>query len=157
LARTSLHVEDFAKLNDISTMLQLVQDMRKWIISFEIKRVTSTSSLSETYAQTILRNQNNNFHLKAILSRTWCNFCEENHNENTCEIKLSTRESVFDKKIDTTIDALYWAHEEDFMMVDTQNKYYENKGKGGPPKTTFSHNSSSQQTNPQVTRGTQSQ
>jgi hypothetical protein len=43
------------------------------------------------------------------------------------------------------------------MMVDTRNKSYANKGKGGPPKTTFSPSSSSQQTNPQVTKGTQSQ
>jgi hypothetical protein len=43
------------------------------------------------------------------------------------------------------------------MMVDTRNKSYANKGKGGPPKTTFSPSSSSQQTNPQVTKGAQSQ
>jgi hypothetical protein len=43
------------------------------------------------------------------------------------------------------------------MMVDTRNKSYANKGKGGNPKTTFAPSSSSQQTNPQVTKGTQSQ
>jgi hypothetical protein len=54
------------------------------------------------------------------------------------------------------IVALYWDHEEDVMMVDTQNKSYQNKNKGGPPKTTFSPSTSSHQTNPQITRGTQS-
>jgi hypothetical protein len=65
--------------------------------------------------------------------------------------KREQRENLW-KKIDTTIVALDWAPEEDVMMVDTRNKSYANKGKGGPPKTTFSPSSSSQQTNPQVTR-----
>jgi len=43
------------------------------------------------------------------------------------------------------------------MMVDKQNKSYQSKGKGGPPNTIFSPSSSSQQTNSQVIRGTQSQ
>jgi hypothetical protein len=43
------------------------------------------------------------------------------------------------------------------MMVNTRNKSYANKGKGGNPKTTFSPSSSSQDTNPQVVTTTQSQ
>jgi hypothetical protein len=51
-------------------------------------------------------------------------------------------------KTDTTIVALDWALEDDVMMVDTRNKYYAKKGKGVPPKITFSPSSFSQQTNP---------
>jgi hypothetical protein len=67
-----------------------------------------------------------------------------NHNENTCEIKKNPRECFFGKRTDIKIVSLEWDQEEDLMMVDTQKKYYQSKGKGGPPKTNFSPNSSSQ-------------
>jgi hypothetical protein len=50
------------------------------------------------------------------------------------------------EKIETTIVALDWDPEEDVMLVNTRNKTYVNKGKGGNPKTTFSPSSSSQDT-----------
>jgi hypothetical protein len=131
------------------------------LIAFERKGVTSTSTPVESSTQVVLRNQptNSQFHTqpKAILSRAWCNFCDDNHEESTCEVKKRAQERIFGKKADTTIVSLDWAPKEDVMMVDTRNKSYENKGKGGNPKTTFSPSSSSQQTNPQVTKGTQSQ
>jgi hypothetical protein len=43
LTRTSLHVEDYVKQTNMSTVLQLLQDMRNIMISFERKGVTSTS------------------------------------------------------------------------------------------------------------------
>jgi hypothetical protein len=52
------------------------------------------------------------------------------------------------------IATLDWAPEEDVMMVDTRNKSYQNKSKGGPPKSTFAPSTSSHQTDPQTTRGT---
>jgi hypothetical protein len=104
LTRTCLHVEDYVKQTDMSTVLQLVQDMSNIMIYFERKGVTSTSA--ETSTQAALRNQTHSFQPKAILSRTWCNFCEENHDENTCEIKKNAREHIFGKIYDTTIVAL---------------------------------------------------
>jgi hypothetical protein len=122
--------------------------MSNQMISFERKWVTSTSSQVETSTQAAFRNQPknfqpNNYPPKAILSRDWCNFCEDNHDESTYEVKKNARERIFGKKVDTIIVALYWDLEEDVMMVDTRNKSYENKGKGGPSKTTFSPSSSS--------------
>jgi hypothetical protein len=52
---------------------------------------------------------------------------------------------------------LDWAPKEDVTMVDTRNKSYANKGKGGPLKTIVAPSSSSQQTNPQVTKGAHGQ
>jgi hypothetical protein len=52
--------------------------------------------------------------------------------------------------------SLDWAPEENVMMANTRNKYYQNNNKGGPHKTTFSPSTSSHQTDPQITRGTQS-
>jgi hypothetical protein len=43
------------------------------------------------------------------------------------------------------------------MIVNTRNKLYTNKGKGGNPKTTFSPSSSSEHTSPQAFTTTQSQ
>jgi hypothetical protein len=153
LTRTGLPVEDYIKQTDMSIVLQLVQDMSNRMISFERKGVASTSA--ETSTQATLRNQPQSFQPKEILSRAWCNFCEENHDENTCEVRRNAREWIFGKISDTTIVALDWAPEEDVMMVDTQNKSYQNKNKGGPQKTTFSPSTSSHQTDSQVTRGTQ--
>jgi len=62
-----------------------------------------------------------------------------------------------EKNNETTIVALYWAPEEDLMIVNTRNKSYVNKWKGANPKTTFTSISSSQDTNPQVVTTTQSQ
>jgi hypothetical protein len=104
LARTGLPCEDFVKQNDMSIVLQLVQDMSNQMIAFERKGVTSTSSPAETSAQAAFRNQPNNFQPnnyppKAILSRAWCNFCEDNHDESTCEVKKSARDQIFGKKL----------------------------------------------------------
>jgi hypothetical protein len=73
--------------------------------------VNSTFSPAENSTKVSFRNHNNSFQPKAILSRTWCTFYEENHDENTCEIKMSARECIFGKKTDTTIFSLDWAQE----------------------------------------------
>jgi hypothetical protein len=61
LARTGLPSEDYVKQNDMSIVLQLVQDMSNQMISFERKGVTSTSTPTETSAQASFRNQPTNF------------------------------------------------------------------------------------------------
>jgi hypothetical protein len=101
----------------MSIVLQLVHDMRNKMVSFEIKGVNSTSI--ETSTQVALRNQTHSFQTKGILPRTWFNFCEENHDENTCDIKKNAREQIFSKISSTMIAAPDWDHEEDVMMVDT--------------------------------------
>jgi hypothetical protein len=78
MERTRLHVEDFVKQNDTSTVLQMVHDISNQMIAFERKRVTSTSVATETSTWADFRNQTNSFQSKAILPRIWCNFCEEN-------------------------------------------------------------------------------
>jgi hypothetical protein len=115
LIRTSLPVEDYVKQTVMSTLLQLVHDIRNKMIYFERKRVTSV----ETSSHVTLRNLTHSFQPKAILSRNSCNLCEENNDENTCEIKKNAREHIFGKIFDTTIATLDWALEEDVMMVDT--------------------------------------
>jgi hypothetical protein len=87
----------------MSIVLQLVQDMSNQMIDFERKGVTLCLPLAETSSQATFRNQPNNFQPnnyppKAILSRAWCNFCEDNHDESTCEVKKSARDRIFGKK-----------------------------------------------------------
>jgi len=69
--RTRRHVEDYVKQIDMSTVLQLVQDISNRIIDFERKGMTSNSAKTSTWVA--LRNQTHSFQPKAILSRTWCN------------------------------------------------------------------------------------
>jgi len=78
----------------MSTVLQLVQDMSNPMIAFERKGVISTLAPTETAIQDAFKNQPNNFQPnnfmpKAILLGPWCNFCEDNHDESTYEVKTS--------------------------------------------------------------------
>jgi hypothetical protein len=84
------------------------------------------------------------------MSRSWCNFYEENHEESTCEVKKSARDKIFGKKPETTIVVLDWAEPEDVMIINTRNKSYAPKGKYDPPRTSSTPASSSQGTNVQT-------
>jgi hypothetical protein len=57
-----------------------------------------------------LKNLNeNNFQPKVIMPRSWCNFCEEHHEESTCEVNRSSRDKIFGKILETTIVFLDFA------------------------------------------------
>jgi hypothetical protein len=65
--------------------------------AYERKGVTSSSSpVESSSSQSILRNQPTNPSLlnqpKAILSRAWCNLCDDNHEESTCEVNKRAQE-----------------------------------------------------------------
>jgi hypothetical protein len=153
LTRRGLPIEDQDKQTDMSIVLQLVHDTRNRMIAFERKGVASTSAKSST--QDASRNRPQNFQPREILSRSWCNLCEEIHDEGTCEIRKNVRELIFGKRSNSTIVALDWDFEEDVIMVYTRNESYQSKNKGGPQKATFSPSTSSHQTDSQATRGTQ--
>ena len=51
----------------------------------------------------------NNFQPKAILPQSWCKFCEEHHEEATCEVRKSARDKIFGKIPETTIVVLDFA------------------------------------------------
>jgi hypothetical protein len=90
------------------------------------------------------RNPNeNNFQPKSIMPRSWCNFCEEHHEETTCEVKKSARDKIFGKRPETTIVILDFAEPEDVMIINTRNKSYAPKGKYDPPCNSSSPRSSS--------------
>ena len=80
------------------------------MISYERKGVTSTSSLVESSSQVVLRNQptNSSFYNnpKPTLSRAWCIFYDDNHEESTCEVKKREQEKIFGKKPEKTIATL---------------------------------------------------
>ena len=57
------------------------------------------------------------------MSRSWCNFCEENHEESTCEVKKSVRDKIFGKKPKTTIVVLDWAKPKDVMIINSGTKF----------------------------------
>jgi hypothetical protein len=112
---------------------------------------SSSSSLS-------FRNSNDNkFQPKAIMPRSWCNFCEEHHEESSCEVKKSARDKIFGKRHETTIIVLYFAEPEDVMIINTMNKSYASKGKYDPPHTSSIPNSYSPASTVQVTKTPDSQ
>jgi hypothetical protein len=149
MERTSLPKEYFVKQTEMSIVLQLVQDMSNQMISFERKGITTNSIPVESSSQVVLRNQPINSlpynQPKAILSRAWCNFCDDNHEESTCEVKKKAQERIFGKINEAIVIALDFMPEEDVMVVNTQSKFYIDKGKGGNPKTTSAPSSSSLQ------------
>jgi hypothetical protein len=58
------------------------------------------------------------------MPQSWCNFCEERHEETTCEVNKSARDKIFGKRPETTIAVLHFAEPEDVMIINTRNKSY---------------------------------
>jgi hypothetical protein len=79
---------DLVKKTYMSTLLQLVQDMNNRMIAYERKgNASSYDPGAYSCSLAPFRNTNGNtFQPKAIMSRSWCNLCEENHEESTCEV-----------------------------------------------------------------------
>jgi hypothetical protein len=113
---------------------------------------------ASSYSSTPFRNTNENkFQPKSIMSRSWFNFCEENHEESTCEVKKSARDKIFGKKPKTTIYVLDWAEPKDFMIINTRNKKYAPKGKYEPPYSSTTLTSYSHSTNVHIVKVPESQ
>jgi hypothetical protein len=49
------------------------------------------------------------------MPRCWCNFCKEDHEESTCEVKKSARNKIFGKRPETSIVVPYFVDLEDVM------------------------------------------
>jgi hypothetical protein len=99
------------------------------MIAYERKRNVPSLTLgaSSSSSPTFRNTNENDFLPKAIVSRSWCNFCEENHEESTCEVKKSARDKIFGKNPETTIVAVDWEELKDVMILNTRNKSYASK------------------------------
>jgi hypothetical protein len=119
--------------------------MNNKIIAYEWKgNVPSlTPGASSSYSPPFKNPNENKFQPKATMPRSWCNFCEEHHEESTCEVKKSVRDKIFGKRSETTIVVLDFAELKDVMIINTRNKSYALKGKYDPPRTSSSPISSS--------------
>ena len=91
------------------------------------------------------------------MPRSWCNFCEEHHEESTCEVKKSAIDKIFGKIPKTTIVVLDFVEPEDVMIINTRDKSYAPKGKYDPPRTSSSPSSSSLATTVPVSKALDSQ
>ena len=108
----------------MSALLQLVQDMNNHMIAYEPKGNFPPITLgASSCSAPPFRNPNeNNFQPKAILPQSSCNFCEEHHEEATCEVRKSVRDKIFGKRPETTIVVLDFADPEDVMIINIRNK-----------------------------------
>ena len=99
---------DLVRQKNMSTLLHLVQDMNNHMITYEWKETVSplTPGASSSSAPPFRNPVENNFQTKAIMPRSWCNFCKEHHEENTCEVRKSTRDKIFGKIPKDTIVVL---------------------------------------------------
>ena len=129
------------------------------MITYERKgNVLSLTLGASSSSSPPFRNLNeNNFHPKAIMPHSWCNFCEEHHEEITCEVKKNARDQISGKRLETTIVVLDFAEPEDVMIINTRNKSYALKGKYDPPCTSSSPISSSLATTVHVSKTSDSQ
>jgi hypothetical protein len=159
LERTCLPGGDLIKHTYMFSLLQLVQDMNNQMIAYERKgNVPSLTPGTSSSSAPPFRNPNeNNFQPKAIMPCSWCNFCEEHHEESTCEVKKSAIDKIFGKRHETTIAILDFAEPEDVMIINTRNKSYAPKGKYDPPHTSSSPSSSSPTSIVQVPKAPDSQ
>jgi hypothetical protein len=143
----------------MSALLQLVQDMNNRMIVYEWKgNVPSLNPRYPSSSSPPFRNPNeNNFQPKAIMPHSWCNFCEEHHEESICEVKKSARDKSFGKRPETTIVVLDFADPEDVMIINTRNKSYAPKIKYDPPRISSIPSSSSLDATIQVPKAPDSQ
>jgi hypothetical protein len=116
-----------------------------------------TPGASSSSSPPFINPNENNFQPKEIMPHSWCNFCEEHHEESTCEVKKSVRDKIFGKIPETTIVVLDFADPEDVMIINTRNKSYAPKGKYDPPHTSSSPSSYSPATTVQVSKAPNSQ
>jgi hypothetical protein len=125
------------KQTDMYALLQLVKDMNSLIISYERKgNFPSLTPRASSSSSPPFNNLNeNNFQPKSIMPHSWCNVCEECHEESTCELKKSVRDKIFGKRTETTIVVLDFAKPQDVMIINTRNKSYAPKVKYDPPRT----------------------
>jgi hypothetical protein len=159
LERIGLTKGDSVKQTGMSSLLHLVQDMNNRMIVYEHKgNVPSLTPGASSSSSPPFRNPNeNNFQPKAIMPRSWSNFCEENHEESTCEVKKSARDKIFGKIPETTIVVLDFAEPKDVMIINTRNKSYAPKGKYDPLRASSSPISSSPAAIVQVSKAPDSQ
>jgi hypothetical protein len=138
----------------MSSLLQLVQGMNNRMITYERKgNVPSLTPEASSSSSLPFRNPTeNNFQPKAIMPRSWCKFCEEHHEESTCEVKKSAKDKIFGKRPETTIAVLDFTEPKDVMIISTRNKSFAPKGKYDPPHTSSSPSSSSPAATVQVTK-----
>jgi hypothetical protein len=115
------------------------------MIAFKRKGTVSplTPEASSSSADPFRNLVESNFQPKAILPRSWCKFCEEHHEETTCEVKKSARDKIFGKRPEATIAILDFAEPKYVMVINTRNKSYAPKGKFDPPRNSSSSSSSS--------------
>jgi hypothetical protein len=119
--------------------------MNNHMIAYERKGNVSplTPGASSSSAPPFRNRNENNFQPKAIMPRSWCKFCEEHHEESTCEVKKSARDKIFGKIPETTIDVLDFAEPDDVMIINTRKTSYAPKGKYDPPRNSSSPSSPS--------------
>jgi hypothetical protein len=91
------------------------------------------------------------------MPRSWCKFCEEHHEETTCEVKKSARDKIFGKRPETTITFLDFAEAIDVTIINTSNKSYGPKRKYDPPLNYSSLSSFSPATTVKVPKAPDSQ
>jgi hypothetical protein len=141
------------------TLLQLVQYMNNHIIVYERKGIVYPLTIGASSSSThpFINPIENNFHPKSILPRSWCNICEEHHEEATCEVRKSVRYKTFSKIPETTIAILDFAEPEDVMIINNRRKSYSPKGKFDPPRNSSSPSSSSPTATVQVPKFPNSQ
>jgi hypothetical protein len=86
LKRTCVPKGDSVNQTNIFALLQLVEDTNNRLIAYKQKgSVSSPAPVAYSSSSTPFRKTNENtFQPKAIMSRNWCNLCEENHEESIC-------------------------------------------------------------------------
>jgi len=122
--RTGLPLNDPSKNHDMSAFLQLMQDINNRMISFEQRVPPLLYFNNSPLLQSPIQQSVNQTH--TLMTRPFCNFCEEHHDPKTCEVLKTTKEHVFGKRLDLTINALYWMDDKYVLAVTTRSQSQRN-------------------------------
>ena len=113
--RTGVPLTDTSKTADMTVVLQLMQDMNNRMISFE-QRIPSMLNVNTATLLPPLNQQTMNH---TLLTRPFCNFCEEYHDPKSCDVMKLSRERIFGKRLDRSINALDWVDDDDDIFAVT--------------------------------------
>ena len=88
--RTGLPFDQSGSKTDMTSMLQMMQDMHNRMISFEHRMMTDPKPIQDPPFRLMSRPEKSQSNESSV--RHWCNFCDEAHDPATCDTFLVAKQ-----------------------------------------------------------------
>lgn len=88
----------------MTSMLQMMQEMHNWMISFEHRMMTDPKPIQDLPFRLMSRPEKYQSNEPSL--RHWCNFCDEAHDLTTCDAFLDDKKCEKRKKSMPTVTTI---------------------------------------------------